>query len=125
MRSMRARNRCLSAGLDLSSRAAINGPEDEVSNGVLAVAVVLAAVAMVVILGSTVAVLLLRRTMHAQMAASGYATSSMGSSTVGAAFILGPTSQGASMLPRMQHWRRSHRHAHACMHAASAAAAMA
>jgi hypothetical protein len=62
--------------------------ENQVSNGVLAVAVVLAAVAIICILVSTVAVLLLRRAVDARaMNAAFYSDTS---SDVGRAFPIGP-----------------------------------
>ena len=69
------------------------------SNGVLAVAVVLAAVAIICILVSTVAVLLLRRTVdqRSAMAAGMFSTNS--SSDVGRAFPIGPGVCSGSYLP--------------------------
>ena len=76
--------------MNLDSRATDGKPgTDQVSNSVLAVAVALAAVAIICILVSTVAVLLLRRTVDQRALAAGM-YSSDSSSDVGRAFPIGP-----------------------------------
>lgn len=82
--------RSLSAGLNIPGEATGAKPGgEEVSNSVLAVAVALAAVAIICILVSTVAVLLLRRAVDARaLHAAMYSSDS--SSDVGQAFPIGP-----------------------------------